>query len=351
MRFIHTADIHLGASPEAGKAYSAGRADEIWDTFAKLIEVARQEKTDLLLIAGDLFHREPLLRELKEVSYLFDQIPDTRVVFVAGNHDYIRKNSAYLRFEWGENVHPILEDEATDITFPDLEVTVRGLSYHSREITEPLLQNQPAPDDTKYTILLLHGGDEKHIPIDKNRLESLGYDYIAMGHIHRPHAVIPGYAAYSGSLEPTDILDLGQHGYISGEITKDVVEVKFVPFASRKYIQKEIEITSENSEYEIADYIAEMIRKCGAENMYELILTGFTDPDVELYPELWDPYGNIISITNHTRRELDYEKLYRKNRGNLMGHFLESFHTIETDCFEEEIREAGTLALLHAMKD
>ena len=30
-----------------------------------------------------------------------------------------------------------------------------------------------------------------------------------------------------------------------------------MPFASRKYIQKEIEITSENSEYEIADYIAE----------------------------------------------------------------------------------------------
>ena len=77
MRFIHTADIHLGASPEAGKAYSAGRADEIWDTFAKLIEVARQEKTDLLLIAGDLFHREPLLRTTKPQR-----------VFVCQEHSY-----------------------------------------------------------------------------------------------------------------------------------------------------------------------------------------------------------------------------------------------------------------------
>lgn len=354
MRFIHTADIHLGVSPDAGKAYSAGRADEIWDTFAKLIEVVRQEKTDLLLIAGDLFHRDPLMRELKEVSYLFDQIPDTRIVFVAGNHDYVRKNSAYLRFPWGENVHPILENEATDVTFSDLDVTVRGLSYHSREITEPLLQDQAAPNDAKYSILLLHGGDEKHIPVDRHRLEQLNYDYIAMGHIHKPHSLIPGYAVYSGSLEPTDVLDLGQHGYIRGEITGEAVEVEFIPFASRRYIQQRLEITPADSERRIADYIAEMIRKQGLENMYEFELTGFTAPDTELHTELWDPYGNIVSITDHTRKQLDYERLYRKNQGNLLGEFLGSFREEsleDAEAFERAVREAGTLALLHAMQE
>ena len=46
---------------------------------------------DLLLVAGDLFHRQPLLRELKEVDGLFASLDRTQVVLVAGNHDYMRR--------------------------------------------------------------------------------------------------------------------------------------------------------------------------------------------------------------------------------------------------------------------
>lgn len=52
-----------------------------------------RESVDLLFIAGDLFHRQPLLRELKEVNNLFSTIPDTRVYLMAGNHDYIKADS------------------------------------------------------------------------------------------------------------------------------------------------------------------------------------------------------------------------------------------------------------------
>lgn len=350
MRFIHTADIHLGASPDAGKAYSAGRADEIWDTFSRLIDRVEEEEADLLIIAGDFFHREPLIRELKEVSYLFDRIPDTKIVFTAGNHDYVRKHSAYLRFPWGENVYPLLDEEPEDIYFPDLDTVVRGMSYHSREIAEPVFYNLAAPGTAQYQILIIHGGDEKHIPVDKANLEKLGYDYVAMGHIHKPHALIPGYAAYAGSLEPTDIHDFGQHGFIRGEITEDAVEVEFVPFASRRYIHEEVTVSPEESELEIVDKITERIRSMGIENLYELELSGFTAPDTELHPEVWDPFGNMIRIIDHTRKQLDYERLYRKNSGNLLGRFLESFeHEVQGDAFADEVLEAGTLALLYAM--
>ena len=63
MRFIHIADVHLGAEPEAGTAYSKRRPDELWETFSEVVSLCEQEQTDLLLIAGDLFHRQPLLRE------------------------------------------------------------------------------------------------------------------------------------------------------------------------------------------------------------------------------------------------------------------------------------------------
>ena len=77
MRFIHIADVHLGAQPDAGPLYSENRQQELWDTFEHVIRVCEEERTDLLLIAGDLFHRQPLLRELKEVDHLFsDSDPD-----------------------------------------------------------------------------------------------------------------------------------------------------------------------------------------------------------------------------------------------------------------------------------
>ena len=63
MRFIHIADVHLGAEPDAGKAYSEERAGELWETLERVLKVCEKEQTDLLLIAGDLFHRQPLLRE------------------------------------------------------------------------------------------------------------------------------------------------------------------------------------------------------------------------------------------------------------------------------------------------
>ena len=65
MRFIHAADIHLGAQPEKGLPWAAKRGEEIWETFRRLVAYAEQEKVDFLFIAGDLFHRQPLLKELK----------------------------------------------------------------------------------------------------------------------------------------------------------------------------------------------------------------------------------------------------------------------------------------------
>ena len=84
MRFIHIADVHLGAEPDAGKAYSKRRTEEIWDSFVQIVSLCGRETNGLLLIAGDLFHRQPLLRELKEVNELFAKLTHTEVVLIAG---------------------------------------------------------------------------------------------------------------------------------------------------------------------------------------------------------------------------------------------------------------------------
>ena len=43
MRFIHTGDIHLGATPESKKGWAKSRGDEIWHTFERLIKRIKEE--------------------------------------------------------------------------------------------------------------------------------------------------------------------------------------------------------------------------------------------------------------------------------------------------------------------
>ena len=73
MKFIHVSDVHLGIKPDEGKPWSEKRAQDIWDSFAEVIGAAVELKPDFLLISGDLFHAQPLKKELREVNYLFSR--------------------------------------------------------------------------------------------------------------------------------------------------------------------------------------------------------------------------------------------------------------------------------------
>ena len=165
MRFIHTGDIHLGASPEKGRPWAETRGDEIWNTFERLILEIKNKPVDLLIIAGDLFHRQPLLRELKEVDYLFSTIPMTKVILCAGNHDAIKKGSFYETFEWSDNVTFIDSKNVEEYDIPELNTCIYGLSYYTTENTDAMYDHVIVNDPEKINILVAHGGDEKHIPI------------------------------------------------------------------------------------------------------------------------------------------------------------------------------------------
>lgn len=158
----------------------------------------------MLLIAGDLFHRQPLRRELKELDYLFSKLTMTEVVIIAGNHDYLKRDSYYRTFQWPKNVHMILDREIQCVEFPAYSLAIYGMSYDTKQITEECYCDAFAQRRQPYEILLAHGGDDSHIPIKKENLLGLGYDYIAMGHIHKPQIICPDKIAYAGALEPID---------------------------------------------------------------------------------------------------------------------------------------------------
>lgn len=202
MRFFHVADVHLGAVPDKGCPWSEDRGREIWDSFRRVIQQAGREHVGLFLIAGDLFHRQPLVKDLKEVNYLFSTIPDTKVVIIAGNHDYIKPNSAYKKIKWAKNVYWLGSDRMSHVDFPDLGTRVYGFSYHSQEIRESLYDGIKADKDMPINILPAHGGDEKHVPFTRNTFANTNFDYVALGHIHKPQILQENRIAYAGALEP-----------------------------------------------------------------------------------------------------------------------------------------------------
>lgn len=325
MRFIHIADVHLGAHPDAGTAYTGKRPKEIWDTFERIIRICQEKQTDLLLIAGDLFHRQPLLRELKEVNYLFSTLTHTRVVLIAGNHDYIRRDSYYRTFSWNENVCPLFGKKLECVEFEELETAVYGLSYYAREIPEPLYNTAVAEGRQRYEILLAHGGDEKHIPIDWERLDHLEFSYIALGHIHKPQAVRRNRILYAGALEPTDRNDTGPHGYVSGEITEEGVHVQWIPCASREYIHVEIPVDEDDTAGSVKEKIRKYINEQGNENIYKVTLKGTRNSAICFEMMRMDTEGNILEIVDETHPAYDFDRLYRENAGNLIGRYIERF--------------------------
>ena len=65
MKIIHVADVHWGAEPDLGFAWSKERKAEIPLTFRKVITICRDEKTDLLLIAGGFVPSTAVVKGIK----------------------------------------------------------------------------------------------------------------------------------------------------------------------------------------------------------------------------------------------------------------------------------------------
>ena len=352
MRFIHTGDIHLGANPENKYKWAANRGDEIWATFERLIKKIKMDPVDMLIISGDLFHRQPLLRELREVDYLFSTIENTKVVLCAGNHDAIKKGSFYEGFKWSDNVIFLGDKNIQKVEIPELNTCVYGLSYHQTEIEDSMYDRIIVDNSDMINILVAHGGDEKHIPINRKRLAMSEFDYVALGHIHKPEIDERNAMAYCGDLEPMDMNDVGERGYIYGEVNKRGLEVEFVPFAKRIYKEIEYTVTPTATNLEIRHRIEDLIKQNGEENMYKITLDGYRDPDFEINQRDIANVGNVVLIRDLTVPDYDFEELYYDNKDNILGMFIGRFLEKEPlSQIDKKTIYYGTKALMDAMED
>lgn len=346
MKFIHIADVHLGAIPDAGKVWAKEREKEIWETFEKIVPICNNERADLLLISGDLFHRQPLKKELKEVNYILSKLVQTQVVIIAGSYDYLKESSRYLDFEWHENIHFLTNTQMDKVYFPLIDTEVWGLSYNRPQITEALYDEVSVKKDRTYRILMAYGGDENHIPMKLNQLAQKEFHYIALGYFHTPKLFEQQRMAYSGALEPIEKSETGKHGYIIGEILEDGTKISFVPIAKREYVSLKVTMTADTTNQELKERIQSVIEECGDNNIYKVIIEGKHDSDKKVEVAQLFEIGNVLEVIDKTVPEYNLLAIYNEHKEDIIGKYMEALQAMPANETNQKALFYGLEALM-----
>jgi exonuclease SbcD len=222
-RFVHAADLHLGCQFAGVEEINPDLKQRVMDAslraFKNLTDYCLESDVDFLLLAGDVFEtNRPSLRTQKffveQLARL--QTANIDVFMVTGNHDAgLVKN---LVFKLPKNLIMFGSEQADVIerTYNSLQVTITGISYAQQHVGDltPLF---PRPDSSSFNIAILHcevGGKEfGYAPASLARLQSSGYDYWAIGHVHTAAEWSNGcQIRYPGVLQGRHSGETGQKG-------------------------------------------------------------------------------------------------------------------------------------------
>ncbi len=332
IKIIHTADIHLGMTFKNASfsgEFSKKRRYEIKTTFMSIIDRAISSKADILLISGDMFEDEyTTIGELKALNHKFKQAENTNIIIIAGNHDPLLKTSLYYAIDWADNVK-ILGSTIDKVEFKDLNTVIYGISWDKKKIKEQLLYDVVVEDKDKINILMAHGDIYQkcdYLPIDKDNLLSKGFDYVALGHIHKHDFVTPNIA-YCGSPEPLDFGELGEHGIIEGTLSKDALNLSFVPIAQRQFFQLKVTMNESMMMEELIETIKTTILSIGTnQDMYRITLEGMHDRDMVIdYDYLKHTLNDIayIELKDHTTTNYHLEALKKDHQDSIIGKYIE----------------------------
>ncbi len=335
MKILHTSDWHLGAR--------IGRLDRADDAFARIAELAAlidEEDVDLLLVAGDVFDETRthqlggLLRRLGDI--LAPRIANgLSAVFLAGNHDkesvFPFLNAAKELFgagaaervafierpsvlelpsrSGGEAVAVVCMPYPTHFRYdleargwPSRDVRNRELADAVRaritELTEEAARRCAGLPTVMAAHLLIRGADIGHgsyclteaedIPVERGDLPP--WDYVALGHIHKPQDMGHPNIRYSGSIERMDLGEAVDHkGAVlvqvagRGKVTHRTIELAATPFASME-ASNETELRERHAEMDdpLHTLVSLTLTIDGTESV-----TGLVAKAHELFPRLY----------------------------------------------------------------
>lgn len=244
-KFIHAADIHLGSPFRGIRDVSSEIGERLcnatFSAFDNIIDACIRHEVDFLLVAGDVFDAEDrsLMAQLHFRKGLSRLSRQNIACFVAhGNHDPLSGWSATL--EWPELVHIFREipESIPVIKNGETIAHVTGMSYPTSDIRENLSLRFLRPEDSPFSIGLLHAnvgrdtGHEPYAPCTLDDLEKSGMDYWALGHVHKRSILKEQNPAivYPGNTQGLHINETGEKGCSLVNVSNNKIEkTTFLP--------------------------------------------------------------------------------------------------------------------------
>ncbi len=325
MKFIHIADIHFDrpfVNLSDKDILGDLRRLEQRKIFKKVIEYIKLNGIEFLFISGDLYeHKYVKISTIEYINNLFKQIPNTRIYIAPGNHDPITKNSYYNKYNWNSNVK-IFNSKTEIIEEP--EIDIYGFGFDDFYCKNSEIENIEIKDKNKINILIAHGTldggnieEKEYNPLKRLELEKKGFNYIALGHIHKPD--YSTNIVYPGSTISLGFDEFGKHGMIEGILEKNKLDVKFIPLDEEEFKEIEINVSNIFSKEELIEKINNLKIK-NNENI-KIILKGNRNFEINKYEILKYIINNrIIKIKNNTKIFNNLETL--SNEYTLKGIFV-----------------------------
>ena len=339
MKFVQIGDVHFDVPfTTISDRLNLGeqRRLEQRKAFKKVIDYIKDNDVENLFICGDLYENEYIRSSTIEyINKLFKEIENTQIFIIPGNHDPFLNDSFYKNFKWNSNVK-IFGSKIEKVELDN--ANIYGYGFDDFELNKNLEEIEL--DKNKFNILLTHGdlyNASKYNAINLKDIINKGFDYIAIGHIHKRDEY------YSGSLISLGFDEPGEHGFIYGEVNENKLVRKFIKADSREFITMEIDVSKYESKEDLIEALNEIDTK---DNLYEIIFVGNRKFDIEINIKLLQE--NIVKIKDKTKYSVNLEQ--KENEKTLTGFFIKNLkeelnNQLITEEEYEKILELGSKIL------
>ena len=253
MRILHIADLHAGK-----RLYDRiGRNEDLLYALEQIKNICKEERVDILLIAGDVFDkRNPdfesqglIMEFLTEMNAL-----GLHILLIAGNHDSYDFMKIYRNLRKLANIHAfdrpsanlkeaIFQYEQLKVAclpYPDERVLTHFDEERQRCYAEKVANYMKAlaheVEDSRYRVLVAHmmvdraqiAGSELQSSVSPYyaiKAETIPdtFQYVALGHVHRNQRIegIAPKVYYSGSPYQIDFSEKGMDKFVNLVVLED----------------------------------------------------------------------------------------------------------------------------------
>jgi len=324
MKFFHLSDLHLGK-----RVNEFSMLEDQWDILQKIVVFAKEHKPDAVLIAGDVYDKSmPIVEAVQLLDRFLVWLNELgiTVFIVSGNHDnaervafgaeLLKNSSVHIVQSYNGKIAPVtLSDGYGDINIwmlPYLKPSLIRRHFPDRDVNtysdaiSAALSNANL-DISARNVLVAHqfvtgaitseseeisvGGSEN---VDSSVFD--GFDYVALGHIHRPQQICRETLRYSGTplkysfseashTKSVTVVDMDGKGEIK------ITELPLAPLRDMREVRGTYnEIMNRNS-----------YRGTNTEDYIHIVLTDEQD-EPDAISKLRNVYPNLMRLEYDNRR-------------------------------------------------